>query len=55
MDKGFYSFICSCGSLLAVVLVYIGLLTEKKMITIIGQVVGGLTLILCILFGLLYL
>lgn len=55
MDKGFASFLCSCGSLAAIVTVCIGLLTERKPITIMGQVLGALDLCGCILFLLLYL
>ena len=55
MDKGFFAFICSCGSLVALVFVYLGLLGENKVMTSLGQVVGYLTLILCVLFWLLYL
>lgn len=55
MDKGFFSFLCSCGSLAAIVTVYIGLLIDSKPITIIGQVIGALDLCGCLLFLFLYL
>lgn len=55
MDKGLFAFLCSCGSLLAVVTVYIGLMTSNKPITIIGQIVGALDLCACLVFLFLYL
>lgn len=55
IDKGFVSFLCSCGSLLAVIVVFAGLLKNSKPTIITGQIIGGLDLILCMLFFVLYL
>ena len=54
MDKGLCSFICSCGSLVAIVTVYIGLIKDSKIITMTGQILGALDVLFCLLFWLLY-
>ena len=45
---------CSTGSLLAVTMSYTGLLKNSKPVVIIGQIVGVLDLLFCVLFWLLY-
>lgn len=54
-SKDLHLMICSVGSLIAVVVVYVGLLTRKKHVTRTGQVLGALDLALCVLYLLLYL
>lgn len=55
ISKEVFSCICSIGSLVAILAVYTGLLTENKPVTITGQIIGALDLVLCALFFLLYL
>lgn len=50
-----FSAICSLGSLIAIVTVYTGLLSENKPVTVAGQIIGVLDLFLCALFFVLYL
>lgn len=55
ITKEIFSCICSGVSLLAIITVYTGLLTEKWPVVVIGQLIGVLDLILCAAFFFLYL
>lgn len=54
IDKGFFSFLCSLGSLITTIVVYAGLVLGKKRVTVLGMGIGGATLLLCALFFIIY-
>lgn len=54
MDMGFASFLLQCGSLIALIMSYTGILIDNNLVKRIGQVIGVLDLIACILFLIFY-
>ena len=54
IDKGFLSFLCSLASLIAVIFSTTGVIIHKRWVSAVGQVLGGITQILCILFFVLH-
>ena len=54
MDEGFLSFLCSIGSLAAVITVYTGLLADRLRIVNAGVIVAVLNLMLCLAYFVLY-